>query len=93
MPANLTPRTFESNEQAGGWPVPTVAASQQGSRLHRTPTVRQAVAPHIKAVHDCDASSLVDGYSANAKVFFPDGAVVKGRKELQGVYDKLRQAA
>jgi ketosteroid isomerase-like protein len=55
--------------------------------------VRQAVAAHIKAVHDCDASALVDGYSANAKVFFPDGAVVKGRKELQGVYDKLRQAA
>lgn len=64
--------------------VPTVAASQQGSR---TPTVRQAVAAHIKAVHDCDAGALVDGYSANAKVFFPDGAVVNGREELQGLYD------
>jgi len=69
--------------------VPTVAASQQGSRPDRTSSVRQAVSAHIKAVHDCDASALVDGYSANAKVFFPDGAVVKGRKELQDVYDNF----
>ncbi len=65
--------------------VPHVAAGQQGQE--RAPTVRQAVAAHIKAVHDCDAAALVEGYSRNAKLFFPDGVVVRGRRALQEVYD------
>lgn len=69
--------------------VPNVAAREQRSGQHRTPTVSQAVTAHIKAVQDCNARALVDGYSTNAKVFFPDGAVVSGRRALQDVYDNF----
>ena len=39
------------------------------------------------ALAKCDADALVDGYTDDATVFFPDGVVVQGRKALQKLYD------
>ena len=45
------------------------------------------VAAHGKALAECSAEGLVDGYTADATLFFPDGVVVKGRKALTELYE------
>jgi hypothetical protein len=47
----------------------------------------RAVAAHIAALEACDANALVAGYTKNAKLFFPDGVIVKGQAALQKLYD------
>jgi uncharacterized iron-regulated protein len=48
---------------------------------------KQLVLAHIAALSKCDADALVDGYTNDATLFFPDGVVVQGRKALQKLYD------
>lgn len=45
------------------------------------------VAAHGKALAECNAEGLVNGYTADATLFFPDGVVVKGRKALTELYE------
>src|SRR5690349_887439 len=45
------------------------------------------VAAHGKALAECSAEGLVNGYTADATLFFPDGVVVKGRKALTELYE------
>jgi hypothetical protein len=48
---------------------------------------KSLVAAHGKALAECSAEGLVDGYTADATLFFPDGVVVKGRKALTELYE------
>lgn len=66
--------------------VPWTAMADRNSGGHKSKSVRAVVAEHIDAVEDCDAKRLVDGYSKDAKVFFPDGVVVEGRQALKALY-------
>jgi hypothetical protein len=45
------------------------------------------VAAHGKVLAECSAEGLVNGYTADATLFFPDGVVVKGRKALTELYE------
>jgi hypothetical protein len=45
------------------------------------------VAAHGKALAECSAEGLVNGYTNDATLFFPDGVVVKGRKALTELYE------
>ncbi|HEY1275745.1 MAG TPA: nuclear transport factor 2 family protein [Thermoleophilaceae bacterium] len=72
----------------------TANADRQGKRHHHQhprghhpSSVRAVVREHIDAVEDCDAARLVDGYSRDAKLFFPDGVVVQGRQALTELYE------
>jgi hypothetical protein len=60
--------------------VPTVAGAAKSSN-------KALVAAHGKALAECSAEGLVDGYTANATLFFPDGVVVQGRKALTELYE------
>ncbi len=73
--------------------IPIAAASggrgtKSGHGHHQgRSSLQQAVAAHIAALVACDANALVAGYTHNAKLFFPDGAVVTGKAALQKLYD------
>jgi uncharacterized iron-regulated protein len=45
------------------------------------------VKAHGAALAACDANALVNGYTNDATLFFPDGVVVHGRAALQKLYD------
>ena len=51
------------------------------------------VAAHGKALAECSAEGLVNGYTADATLFFPDGVVVKGRKSADRTLRRVRQVA
>jgi hypothetical protein len=48
---------------------------------------KQLVAAHGKVLEECSASGLVNGYTNDATLFFPDGVVVQGRKALTKLYE------
>ena len=48
-----------------------------------------AIARHLANVEECDAEGLVDDYTRDARVFFPDGVVVSGRAELTALYENF----
>jgi hypothetical protein len=52
-----------------------------------TKSNKALVAAHGKALAECSAEGLVNGYTSNATLFFPDGVVVKGRKALTELYE------
>jgi hypothetical protein len=60
--------------------VPAVAGAAKTSN-------KALVAAHGKALAECSAEGLVNGYTANATLFFPDGVVVEGRKALTELYE------
>src|ERR1700761_7935089 len=60
--------------------VPAVAGAAKSSN-------KALVAAHGKALAECSAEGLVNGYTANATLFFPDGVVVQGRKALTELYE------
>lgn len=66
--------------------VPWTASADTKSQGAKPQSVRAVVREHIDAVEDCDAERLVAGYAADAKLFFPDGVVVEGRKALRDLY-------
>jgi hypothetical protein len=61
--------------------VPGASAAKGGK------SITALVDAHIAALRACDADALVAGYTADAKLFFPDGTVVQGRSALQELYD------
>jgi hypothetical protein len=73
-------------------PIATASGGQASEighgRNHRSQgSLDRAVTAHIAALQACDANALVAGYTQNAKLFFPDGAIVTGRAALQKLYD------
>jgi hypothetical protein len=48
---------------------------------------KQLVAAHGKVLAECSAEGLVNGYTNDATLFFPDGVVVQGRKALTELYE------
>ena len=59
--------------------VPAVAGAKTSNKA--------LVAAHGKALAECSAEGLVNGYTSNATLFFPDGVVVEGRKALTELYE------
>jgi hypothetical protein len=68
-------------------PIATASGGQSAKGRGHQGSIDRAVAAHIAALHACDANALVAGYTDDAKVFFPDGAIVTGRAALQQLYD------
>lgn len=60
--------------------VPTFAGAAKS-------TNKALVAAHGKALAECSAEGLVNGYTSDATLFFPDGVVVKGRAALTELYE------
>jgi hypothetical protein len=60
--------------------VPAVAGAAKTSN-------KALVAAHGKALAECSAEGLVNGYTSDATLFFPDGVVVEGRKALTELYE------
>jgi SnoaL-like protein len=73
-------------------PIANAAGGRHPSRGHghhgnHGRSLERLVAAHIAALHACDADALTAGYTNDAKLFFPDGAVVTGRAAIQQLYD------
>src|SRR4051794_2084825 len=65
-------------------PIATAARGDGGAR-----SINAAIKRHLANVEACDANGLVNDYTRNARVFFPDGVVVSGRAELTTLYQNF----
>jgi hypothetical protein len=66
--------------------APLAANAERDPKGHKPASVGAVVREHIDAVENCDADRLIAGYSADAKLFFPDGVVVEGHSALTELY-------
>jgi len=98
MQLPVTPSTRLDNKRAlvtgAGRGLGLAAAAALAALLLALPSLagaaksnKQLVAAHIVALAKCDANALVNGYTNDATLFFPDGVVVQGRKALRKLYD------
>lgn len=62
-------------------------AHEHGQGHGNDRAIDAAIARHLANVEECDARGLVNDYTRDARVFFPDGVVVSGRAELTALYE------
>ena len=70
-------------------PIATAGDGGRGARGPDRAVIKAAIKRHLANVENCDAQGLVDDYTADARVFFPDGGGVSGRAEITALYENF----
>jgi hypothetical protein len=66
-----------------------LAAVTPGLAVGASPQPKALIAAHARTLLTCDAEKIADTYAPDATLFLPEGAVVKGRAALTGLYAGL----